>query len=451
MKKNLFLQVLVGWMMQSGCTNNPIEPNPPLQGEIAWDKSYGGSSWDDLRTIAVAKDGGYLLGGKSASSISGDRTTAGFGGEDYWVIKIDVNGNRLWDKTLGGSRSDELTCILATKDGGFLIGGNSQSGPSGNKTSGYDDRLDMNYWVIKLNASGDKLWEKTYGDISGDFLNTMVETKGGGYLLGGWTNLPESGKLKGGSDYWIVKTDAQGDKIWDKSFGGDDSETLRSIVVTADNSFLLGGSSSSGISGDKSESSDLGGDFWVIKITSDGNKVWDKTYASPRNQSLMGITTATDGGFLLGGLTNVFVSDALGTLVNRFFDYWVVKIDEQGNKEWDKRFGGDQNDYQLCTPISYPGGFLLGGYSFSGISGNKTSGTQGPVPAEDFWVINIDSKGEKVWERSFGSEGNTDAMRGMVPASDGGYILAGESVSPKSETKTAENKGGSDFWLVKIK
>ena len=182
------------------------------QVKIASQTDAGGSVQDFFTSIAITKDGGYLAGGFSNSNISGEKTQNSRGGNDYWVIKYTAQGLKQWDKTIGGSDDDKLYSVLQTDDGGYLLGGLSSSNVSGEKTTnskGYSD-----YWIVKLDSAGNIEWDKTIGGSEMEFLTCMEKTSDGGYLLGG-TSLSNAGFDKtencwGGYDYWIVKINGKG-------------------------------------------------------------------------------------------------------------------------------------------------------------------------------------------------------------------------------------------------
>ncbi|MDR6807510.1 hypothetical protein J2Y45_004710 [Dyadobacter sp. BE34] len=454
MKKYLRLTLaIIGMIPFHGC-DNPVQTSATetIQGDIVWDKSFGGENSEELSVIIPTPDGGYLLGGDSFSNVSGDKSQGHFGGGDYWVIKIDAKGNKVWDKTFGGFRSDILKCLVKTSDGGYLLGGYSQSGPTGNKTTGSNAKIDYDYWIIKIDNNGDKIWEKTFGMTDNDYLRGMVATEDGGYLLAGNSSIPETGESYGSDDFWVIKINALGEKVWEKSYGGTQYEALWRIIPTNDKAFLLAGHSNSNASGDKSQDSKGDFDFWILKIDSDGHKIWDSSIGGFKSESLLGIAPSSNGGYILVGATDADSSPSgdVSGASKGFYDYWVVKANEQGVKVWDKTFGGNLNDFPDCLPISYNGGYLIGGYSFSDKSGDKESPLFGDKGDLDFWVINLDSKGNKLWDKSFGGT-SSDFLFSIIPAHDDGYLLVGSSGSPKAGQKTSETNGSTDFWIVKIK
>lgn len=454
MKKYLHLTFGIAILAPFYSCDNPVQTSATetIQGDVVWDKSFGGEGSEEFSAIIPTTDGGYLLGGDSFSNISGDKSQDHFGGGDYWIIRIDASGNKVWDKTFGGFRSDVLKCMVKTFDGGYLVGGYSNSGPSGNKTTGSNAKPDYDYWIMKIDDNGNKIWEKSFGMEANDYLRGAVATEDGGFLLAGNTIIPETGTTIGSSDFWVVKINASGEKIWDKVFGGAGWETLWKIIPTNDKAFLLAGNSSSTSSGDKSQETNGGSDFWAIKIDANGHKIWDSAFGGYREESISGIANSQNSGHIFAGITDTDYSPAgdVTDITNGFMDYWIVRTDEKGSKLWDKTFGGTLDDVPDCNPISYNGGFLIGGYSNSGNSGNKTSLPLGNTGDSDFWLINIDSDGNKLWDKSFGGN-SLDRLMTIIPATESGYLLAGRSASPKSSQKKSGTNGSLDFWIIKIK
>lgn len=417
-----------------------------------WDKTFGGTNEDALSNIAPTSDRGFLLAGTSYSGVNGDKSAIGKGGADGWVVKIDANGTKLWDKTFGGSANDGLSIIIQTSEGGFLLGGLSNSGISGDKSEisrgGYD------YWVVKIDANGNKLWDKTFGTENGEGISSLIETSDGNYVLAGTSDASIGGDKsedsRGGYDYWIIKIDNNGNKLWDKTFGGSGVDGLTSISQTADGGILVGGTSDSDKSGDKSEG--VKGDyfdFWVVKIDAHGNKQWDKTLGGNHNEELYTLKSTTDGGFLIGGTSNSDISgDKSEAIRGGYSDYWVIKLDALGNKQWDKTFGGNNEDYLFNLIQTKKGNFLLGGHSGSGISGDKTEANHGIDPDLDYWIIEINSEGIKQWDKTFGGT-NDDRLSSIIEASNGSFLLAGYSLSGIGGDKSEVNRGIYDYWVVK--
>ena len=432
---------------------NPAQPGPnEVLVFKQWDKSFGGDGHDPyFYVIQPVSDGGYLLGGTSESGATGNKTSAGFGGRDFWLVRVDANGTKLWDKTFGGTGSDimSLSGVVPTSDGGYILSGYSSSGATGNKTSASFGLGD--YWVLKIDANGAKLWENTFGGNADEALYAIQPTSDGGYLLGGTSESGATGNKTsagfGGQDYWVVKTDANGNKLWEKTFGGGSTDYLLAIQPTSDGGYLLGGNSNSSASGNKTSAGFGGQDYWVVKIDANGNKLWEQTFGGTSVDFFSVLRRTSDGGFLLGGSS---ASGAGGNKTSAGFgdqDYWVVKIDANGNMLWDKSFGGAAYDYLAGIQPTSDGGYILAGGSQSGASGNKASAGYGD--GNDIWLIKIDANGTKVWEEILGGT-SADYASAIQSANDGGYLVGSYSQSGASGNKTSASFGGLDWWVVKV-
>ncbi|MCY7411260.1 MAG: hypothetical protein LH473_13390 [Chitinophagales bacterium] len=363
-----------------------------------YDFRYGGVGAEYLYAICPLRTAGSVLGGSSSSAISGDKTDVAFGELDYWILKIDGLGNKIWDNDFGGSSGNILSDLRETTDNGLILGGFSNSQISGDKTQdtwgGMDD---FDIWIIKTDSLGNKQWDKDFGTISKDELVCINQTKDGGYIIGGNTSAGISGDKSqatwGDQDYWIIKIDSLGNKEWDKDFGTSNFDKLNCVQQTNDGGYLIGGYTDAGISGDKTE------DTW--------------------------------------GLT----------------DYWIIKTDSFGNKEWDKDFGGLGNDLFTWLEKTNDGGYIIGGYSESNSSGNKTQDTWGYTRYGyyndfDFWILKLDSIGNILWDKDFGGN-SSEVLTRLSITSDEGYLLSGVSISSASGDKTEDNIGGIEMWMIK--
>ena len=300
-----------------------------------------------------------------------------------------------------------------------------------------------------------KQLDKDFGGYSTDDLYSFQQTSDGGYILGG-TSVSGIGGDKtqpswGGGDYWIVKTDSIGNKQWDKDFGGTSIEWLFSVQETADGGFILGGYSYSDSSGDKTQNAwGTSGDYWIVKTDSLGNKQWDKDFGGYSIDDLTSLQQTSDGGYILGGYS---VSEIGGDKTQPNWDpsgntedYWIVKTDSLGNKQWDKDFGGTNYDYFCSFQQTIDGGYILGGYSNSGIGGDKTQPSWG---LWDYWIVKTDPLGNKLWDKDFGGTNDEGFFGNISQTADGGYLLAGSSYSDSSGNKTENNLGSEQTWIVK--
>ena len=424
-----------------------------------WDFRFGGNYDDKLQSFQQTSDGGYILGGTSGSAISGDKTQPNqdttFATPDFWIVKIDSIGNKQWDKTFGGTAWDQLSLLQQTADNGYILGGWSWSGIGGDKTQ--PTKGDWDYWIIKIDSLGNKQWDKDFGGLATDYLTSVLQTNDGGYILGGLSVSDSTGdktqNLQGGYDYWIVKTDAFGNKQWDKDFGGIDNDELFAIAQTTDGNFILGGWSASGIGGDKTQTNRGLNDYWILKTDSIGNKLWDKTFGGSNYDYFLSLNKTNDGGFILGGYS---YSDSSGDktqpnwdITFNTADYWIVKTDSLGNKQWDKDFGGTNTEDEFGNiSQTQDGGFLFAGSSYSNIGGNKTENNLSP---EQSWIIKTDALGNIQWDKTLHTYSIADDEIGYtVQTKDGCYAMANFTKGGIGGDKTQYSQGNYDCWIIKF-
>ncbi|MGB3076511.1 MAG: MopE-related protein [Chitinophagales bacterium] len=434
--------------MDDDC-NTLIDDNCPAEGtpEIQWQNTIGGNSIDELSCVIQTTDGGYLIGGGSESGISGDKTEVCQIFSDYWIVKLNNTGTIQWQNTIGGTGADYVRSIVQT-DGGYLIGGISFSNISEDKTE--NSQGDYDYWILKLDVAGNIVWQNTIGGNKLDELKNLVQTTDGGYLLGGYSHSGISGDKnqpsKGYADYWVVKLDALGNIQWQNTIGGNSQDFLCSAIQTTDGGYLLGGSSYSGISGDKTEASQGSADYWVVKLDGSGNIKWQNTIGGTGSNSLASVIQTIDGGYLLGGSSDSGISGDKTEACKGYEDYWIVKLDNSGNIQWQNTIGGDSHDYLNSVIQNSDGGFVLGGSSFSGISGDKNQTSKGDY---DYWMVKVDDSGNIEWQYTSGGS-SVDYLRSNIQTSDEGYLIGGTSQSGISGSKDEESQGSDDYWVVKF-
>jgi Secretion system C-terminal sorting domain len=413
-----------------------------------WDASFGGTDNEQFAAAQQTSDGGYITGGFSESGISGDKTQETQGTSDYWVVKTNADGVKQWDARFGGTSVDELTALQQTADGGYILGGISFSDANGDKSQASQGQSD--YWIIKIDANGVKQWDARFGGSSFDELHSLQQTADGGYILGGSSFSGISGDktqaTRGGKDFWIVKTDANGVKQWDARFGGTLFEELFSIRQSTDGGYIMGGYSLSDVDGDKTTKARGKFDYWVVKTTATGIKEWDATFGGTEDDWLTQLSQTTDGGYILGGWSWSGKSGDKSQAVKGDNDYWIIKINNLGVKQWDADYGGSTNDYLNAIQQTTDGGFILGGYSSSLISGDKTQDTKGGT---DYWIVKTNANGVKQWDADFGGS-DFDFLYAVQQTSDGGYLLGGYSASGISGDKTQDSRGVNDYWIIKL-
>ncbi len=336
---------------------------------LTWNKTFGGSADDRAYSLIQTTDGGYAVAGYTRSYGAGDG--------DFWVIKLDSRGNKVWDKTFGGIKYDEAYSLIQTTDGGYAVAGWTVSYGAGN----YD------FWVIKLDSRGNKVWDKTFGGITYDRAYSLIQTIDGGYAVAGFTISYGAGW----GDFWVIKLDSRGNKVWDKTFGGIKYDKAYFLIQTIDGGYAVAGYTRSYGAGNH--------DFWVIKLDSRGNKLWNKTFGGSADDRAYSLIQTTDGGYAVAGYTESYGAGGA--------DFWLIKLDSRGNKVWDKTFGGSDRDYALSLIQTTDGGYAVAGYTESYGAGDY-----------DFWVIKLDSKGNEVWDKTFGGN-KYDKVNSLIQTNNG--------------------------------
>ncbi len=428
--------------------------------EIEWENTIGGNSSDYATSVAQTVDGGYILGGFSSSPISGDKTEAWLGYADYWVIKLYADGTIQWQNNIGGFAYDEFKNIEQTADGGYIVGGFSNSAIGGEKTEANIGSYD--FWILKLDAAGTIVWQNTIGGNGDDQLSQFHQTTDGGYIIGGYSKSGISGDKSeatiGNYDYWIVKLNSSGTIVWQNTIGGGGIDRLYSIDETSDGGFILGGTSSSVISGDKTEPKIGENDYWVIKINSVGNIVWQNVIGGTMDDQLRAIEQTADGGYIVGGYSNSGISGdktepALDNEIPYTSDYWIIKLNSSGAITWQNTIGGYGDDIFNDIHQTSDGSYILGGHSNSRIGSDKIeNGFFGGNLGYDYWVLKLNNNGNILWQNTIGGE-DDDYFMSIDETVDDGYFMAGWSSSNASGDKLENVIGGGiymDYWIVKL-
>ncbi|NHM06557.1 T9SS type A sorting domain-containing protein [Flavobacterium sp. CYK-4] len=404
--------------------------------EILWEKSLGGRHADYLMDAQATPDYGFILAGSSLSKNSGNKIDDNEGDLDYWIWKMDENGELEWQKSFGGSGTDLLQSVELTIDGGFILAGTSNSNKSAYKIEdgkGLDD-----FWVIKLNAGGGQQWQRTIGGSGQEKLQRICQTKDGGYILGGSSDSDKSGDKQrdsyGSLDYWVLKLDNEGKIEWQQTIGGIYLDELRSLDQTIDSGYILGGYSNSPKSGVKSEDNIGVGDYWIVKLDKRGNVEWQRTIGGNRDDQLQVIHQSHDKGFLLAGS-----SDSESTFEKRVSngkgsDFWVVKLKQDGEIFWQETYDIGKTDILTSLFENADGSILLGGFAKS----EEEIGVTDYKGINDYVAIKIKENGEECWRKSVGSSGE-DILKKVIETRDGGYLLAGASNATKKGGSTFGN------------
>lgn len=400
--------------------------------DIVWQASLGGTQSDEPHFIQPTADQGYVIVG---STLSSDGDVSGNNGYmDVWITKIDQFGALEWSQAYGGTAADYAHCIRDVGDG-FIVAGSTNSNDidvSGNH--GYTD-----FWLFKIDYSGNMLWQKCFGGTSGDYAVSIEQTEDGGYILLGRTD-SDDGDVTGKHDYtdiWIVKTDATGNLEWQKCYGGNYIDISFDIKRTSDGGYIFCGSTES-MDGDITYNNGFE-DFWVVKINASGDIQWQKCYGGTYMEEAHGIIETSDGNYLVVGYVGSGDGDVSFTYGGQ--DIWLLEIDHDGTLLKEKAFGGTLTENGMSV-LQTSDGFLIAG---------ETNSFDGDVAEynghRDTWVLMLDHNFVIKWKSSLGGS-EYEIGSASVVAVDSGFVIAGESNSPDGDV--IGNHGYSDFWIVKL-
>ena len=387
------LLILAGaglWFWKEGWRN----PWTFFFGGDTWAKTYGGPNNDEAKFILETPEGNYLVAGGTQSF--------GVGGEDAWILQLDAKGQVVWQKTYGGSDTEEAFSIQKTADPagqGYIVGGRAR----GLGTGG------MDAWVVKMDGRGQVAWQEVLGGADWDYAAIVRQTREGGYIAAGATGSSGAGY----SDVWVLKLDARGQVVWQKTYGGTEWDYAASLVQTPEGGYLVGGGTQSFGAGLM--------DAWVLKLDANGQVAWQKTYGEKREDRAYAVIPASDHGYIVAGSTASFGAGGM--------DAWVFKLDEKGRVIWQKTYGGQQEDRAYDIKPVGKRGYLLAGETQSYGAGGV-----------DVWVLKLDLNGRVEWQRVYGGD-KVERAYSIQETAAGGYVLAGGTAS--------FGAGKADAWVLK--
>ncbi|MCL0065558.1 hypothetical protein M1N79_01550 [Dehalococcoidia bacterium] len=411
MKKRLSLAILALLMVSVvavGCPGlpkldppediHPAVPNLRCPPEKQWSRMFGGPKCEGATSVQQTADGGFIMAGSTTSFVEHEHD-----GRNIWLVKTDPEGNKEWSRAFGRSCEltgvdlcDWATSVQQTACGGFIIVGNTFSiWEDGFSHDPFD------FWLIKTDPEGNKEWSSTFGGPGSDMARSVQQTSCGGFILAGSTKSFGAGK----SDFFVVKTDPQGNKEWSRTFGGRRSEKAYSVEQTACGGFIIAGSTSSFGAGR--------GDFWLVKTDPEGNEQWSRTFGGSWWEGATSVQQTTCGGFILAG--RIFTRPTPPG-VPVMADLWLVKADSQGNKEWSWTF---LDSFAQSVQQTACGGFIIARWSD---------------------LIKTDPLGNKEWHKLSDALGRP-SVRSVQQTACGGFVLAGS-------IECRERNG--EFFLVKL-
>jgi hypothetical protein len=357
-----------------------------------WNKTFGGNGNEGAKSVQQTADGGYILAGYAFSS--------GYGA---LLIKTDANGNQQWGKIFGGAVEGRAESVKQTSDGGYVL-------------AGYSSRTGIDALMIKTDADGNQIWNKTFGGAGPDEFHSIQQTSDGGYILAGKTYTYDKlfmGAKVSDDDAWLVKTDANGNQQWNKTFGDLYADEFNSVQQTSDGGYILAGRTQ--VAGTD--------EAWLVKTDINGNELWNKKFEGKSTSTASSVQETPDDGYIFVGYSTDSNMKPYG--VDSRSDASIIKTDPYGNVQWKKTFGGAKSDAAYSVQKTNDDGYIIAGYTESYGSGN------------DAWLIKTDPNGNEQWNNTFGRA----RAFSVEQTSDNGYILVGYNVSLR---------GITDAWLLKL-
>ena len=385
----------------------------PLQTQ--WAQCYGGSQEEYLRHMIQTPDEGFLITGYTYSD---DGNVVGnHGNSDIWIIKLASDGTIEWQRCYGGTDYDVGLFLTNTQDGGYAVCGYTYS--NDNDVSGNHGGSDA--WILKLNQNGIIEWQNCVGGSGYDVSLSLIQTPDNGFIVAGSTrsNDGDVSGNHGASDAWVFKLDQTGNLIWQKCYGGNDMEYASSIDFSFTGGFIFTGYASSyngdvsGIHGDK--------DFWVVSIDQSGNLQWQNCLGGSAPEEAKFLTRSSEGMYQITGYTYSNDGDVSGNHGDA--DVWVVELDQSGNLVWQRCFGGTNEDRAEFLNSTSDNGMIVTGFTFS-----SNGDISGYIGSGDFWIFKLGQNKNLEWQKCMGGPAY-DYARSVLTSTDGGLIVGGSTRS----------------------
>jgi hypothetical protein len=358
--------------------------------QVEWEKTFGGRGDDVGYSVQQTRDGGYIIVGETES----------YGAGGVYLIKVDANGNMQWSKTFGGSVGEWGSSVQQTSDGGYIIVGWTTS-----FGAGWAD-----VYLIKVDANGNMQWSKTFGGPEDEWGFSVQQTSDGGYIIVGSTVSFGAGW----ADVYLIKVDANGNRQWSKTFGGGSWDVGYSVQQTSDGGYIIVGETKSFGAGEA--------DVYLIKVDANGNMQWSKTFGGRGDDWGYSVQQTRDGGYIIVGGTMSFGAGEA--------DVYLIKVDANGNRQWSKTFGGPEDEWGYSVQQTSDGGYIIVGFTESFGAGWS-----------DVYLIKVDANGNMQWSKTFGGPENEWGYS-VQQTRDGGYIIVGFTGS--------FGAGGKDVYLIKL-
>lgn len=438
--KLFFLPIVVIGILVPKLTNAIVPPN------IQWQQAYGGNGAEGAQAIQQTTDGGYIVVGYTTTNNNAD-VPATNGSLDFWVVKLKPDHTIDWSKTFGGSGLDIATSVQETSDGYIVAGytastdGIASNGAGGTLNHGGYDML-----ILKLDNSGNLDWKRVMGGTGGDFALSVKQSQpDGGYVVAGRTESNDGdigGNNHGWVDYWVVKLKPDGSNEWAKTFGDTGADAAFSVQQTSDGGFIVAGESNS--TGGYITSNHGGYDFWVVKIDNLGNMQWQQAYGGASEDNAYSIIETAPGEYIVAGRTSSNNTGEVTNFKGGTWDYWVVKLKSDHTIEWQKTLGGSNDEMAYSINKTSDGGYVVGVASSSN-DGDVTGGHG----MYDYWIVKLKPNGDIYWQKAIGGSA-ADVGTSVQQTTDGGYVIAGLSGSNDGDASGSGYHSNDDFWVVKL-
>ncbi|MEA3496054.1 MAG: immunoglobulin domain-containing protein, partial [Bacteroidota bacterium] len=405
--------------------------------EIEWQKCYGGTKYDNSYNLIQISSNNYMF---TATTASNDYDVSGnHGSFDYWVVEVNDTGNIIWQKCYGSFNQDGVAEILELNENNIFVTG--YVGSNSGNVSGYNGGA-HDVWSILLDNTANIQWQKCIGGTSWDDASCVAKINNYSIVVGGRTYSTNGNFIgnHGGYDMLIFKTDIGGNVKWLKCIGGSINELCNDILVKGNYIYCVGRTTSS--NGDIDTNYGYN-DIVIVKLDTNGNMIWTKTYGGNLFDEASSICSSEDDLVITGytSSNNSFIDNSKGSN-----DAFIIKIDTGGNILWKKRYGGSSNDGGHSILQTNDNGFLVSGYSNSNDHdvGNNNGNS-------DVWVFKVNNNGEIIWEINLGgslSDAGFVAPSYAIQNSAGDYLIL--SGTKSNDIDVSGNHGNSDIWLVKL-
>jgi len=368
---------------------------------LEWENLLGGQKADRGLSARQTGDGGFIVVGETSSYYM-----HGNGGNDVLVIRLDPSGRPLWQKAIGGISNDSGMSVRQTADGGYIIVGATQS---------FDGKKDRDIYLLKIDGSGRRQWEKRYGGSGEDYVSWVEQTSDGGFVAAGSTSSSGAGDF----DICLIKTDQSGRLEWEQTFGSLDTDQGACVVEAPDGGYVVAGRTFSPATG--------GFDVLLAKTGADGRKEWERTFGGKGWDIAESLALTGDGGYIITGQTSSFNDGA--------FAVYLVKTDAGGTPEWEKTFADSGWGAGKSVQQTGDGGYLVAGWTDSG----------GATQAR---IIKTDPDGNPTRDLKYG---NSKFSRdfSLQPAGNGEYIIAGWWAEPLRNNQFRSDE--TQVYLAKLK